>query len=163
MPQNTTFFRKSRGPKNLAWYASTLFGLGFFSAMPGTVGSAAGFLAFALFPVPWYAIVAVAGLAVWASEKHSREVGDHDPAEVILDEVVGTWAAMYGLPPGFSLPALFLFRIVDIIKPFPVNASERLPGGWGIVADDLVGGVMVNLILSGIQWLYFGGGWSVIF
>jgi len=69
---------------------------------------------------------------------------------------------MYGMPSGFFLPALFLFRVVDILKPFPVNASEKLPGGWGIMADDIVGGILVNLLLTFIRWLYIGGGWSHI-
>jgi phosphatidylglycerophosphatase A len=51
---------------------------------------------------------------------------------------------------------------VDILKPFPVNASEKLPGGWGIMADDIVGGILVNLLLTFFRWLYIGGGWSHI-
>ena len=68
---------------------------------------------------------------------------------------------MYGLPSGFFLPALFLFRVVDILKPFPINTAEKLPGGWGIMADDIVGGIIVNLILMLIRWLYLGGGWNL--
>ena len=65
------------------------------------------------------------------------------------------WISLYALPASLSLPAFFLFRVVDILKPFPVSAAERLPGGVGIMADDVVGGVMVNLFLhflNGYLW-----------
>ena len=163
MPLNTTFLRKLPGNKDFSWCAATLCGLGFFTAMPGTVGSVAAWLVFALYPVPLAGILAVVFLGVWASHQYSRKEGKTDPGEVIIDEVAGTWISMYGLPSGFFLPALFLFRIFDILKPFPVNASEKLPGGWGIMADDIVAGILENSILSVIRWLYFGGGWSSIF
>jgi phosphatidylglycerophosphatase A len=129
--------------------------------MPGTLGSLAAFFVYVVFPVPWYLIVAVAALGVYTSDVYSKKTGVTDPKEVIIDEVVGTWISMYALPSGFFIPALFLFRIIDILKPFPVNASEKLPGGWGIMADDIVGGILVNLILVLLRWLYFGGGWGL--
>jgi phosphatidylglycerophosphatase A len=163
MPLNTTFLRKLPGNKDFFWCAATLCGLGFFTAMPGTVGSVAAFFVFALYPIPLAGLLAVVVLGVWASHQYSLREGKTDPREVIIDEVAGTWIAMYGLPSGFFLPALFLFRIFDILKPFPVNAAEKLPGGWGIMADDIVAGILVNIILSVIRWLYFGGGWSFLF
>lgn len=163
MPLNTTFLRKLPGNKDFFWCAATLCGLGFFTTMPGTVGSVAAFFVFALYPIPLAGLLAVVVLGVWASHQYSLREGKTDPGEVIIDEVAGTWIAMYGLPSGFFLPALFLFRIFDILKPFPVNAAEKLPGGWGIMADDIVAGILVNIILSVIRWLYFGGGWSFLF
>ncbi|WP_341523897.1 phosphatidylglycerophosphatase A family protein [Fretibacterium fastidiosum] len=59
----------------------------------------------------------------------------------------------------FILPGFFLFRIVDILKPFPVSAAERLPGGVGIMADDLVGGAMVNLFLQALNSCFLRSGW----
>lgn len=154
--------RKYLGTKDIPWCIATLCGLGFISAMPGTLGSVAAFLLYVVFPVPWYLILATALVGVCVSQVYSKRIGVDDPKEVIIDEVVGVWIAMYGMPPGFFLPALFLFRVVDILKPFPVNASEKLPGGWGIMADDIVGGSIVNLILIFMRWLYIGGGWSRI-
>ena len=163
MGTNMTSTRNLQGKRNLPWCVSTLCGLGFFTSMPGTIGSVAAFLVYGFFPVPLAALLAVIVGGVWASHRYSIETGRTDPPEVIIDEVAGTWIAMWGLPPGYFLPALFLFRIIDILKPFPVNASEKLPGGWGIMADDIVGGVLVNLILMGVRWLYFQGGWEVLF
>jgi len=131
--------------------------------MPGTVGSIAAFLVYPVIPVPILAIIGIIALGVWTSHRYALQEGKKDPKEVIIDEVAGTWIAMFGLPSGFSLPALFLFRILDILKPFPVNASEKLPGGWGIMADDIVAGLLANIILTVIRWLYFGGGWNFLF
>ncbi|MGI6791290.1 phosphatidylglycerophosphatase A family protein [Aminivibrio sp.] len=158
-----TYLQKLPGNKNFYWHASTLCGLGFFSSMPGTVGSIAAFLVYPVIPVPILAIIGIIALGVWTSHRYAVQEGKKDPKEVIIDEVAGTWIAMFGLPSGFSLPALFLFRILDILKPFPVNASEKLPGGWGIMADDIVAGLLANIILTVIRWLYFGGGWNFLF
>jgi phosphatidylglycerophosphatase A len=162
MSQNTTFSQRSAANRDLPWWISTLCGLGFLTKAPGTLASVVAFFIYGFFPVPLYAIAAVFALGVWSSWKYCDRRGVEDPGEVVIDEVVGMWIAMYGHGGGFLLPALFLFRIVDIIKPFPVNLSERLPGGLGVMADDAVGGFLVNLILIGIHWLYYGGGWSAI-
>lgn len=151
-----------RMPGTLQGKISTLGGLGYLTHMPGTVGSVAAFLVAMIHPVPLWAIAAAAGLSVWASEGYARESGREDPPEVVADEAVGTWLALWGLPPGYGIPALFLFRVIDIIKPFPVSTSEKLPGGWGIVADDVVGGIMTNALLRGAAWLFFGGGLQLI-
>jgi len=163
MPLNMTYLQKLPGNKNFYWHISTLCGLGFFSSMPGTVGSIAAFLVYPVLPFPIAAIIGIVALGVWTSQRYASQEGKKDPKEVIIDEVAGTWIAMFGLPSGFSLPALFLFRILDILKPFPVNAAEKLPGGWGIMADDIVAGLLANIILTVIRWLYFGGGWNFLF
>lgn len=142
---------------------STLLGLGNFSPMPGTIASIAAFILYLLLTPSWWVILLLFVAGVYCSGIYSREKDRGDPSEVVIDELVGTWIAMYSLPPGLVLPALFLFRIIDILKPFPVNISEKLPGGLGIMADDAVGGIMTNLILWVIYWLYFRGGFSLIF
>ncbi len=147
-----------RMPGTWSGRISTLGGLGFLTGMPGTVGSFAAFLVAMVHPIPLWAIAAVAGVSVWASGAYAREAGREDPPEVVADEVVGTWLALWGLPLGYALPAFFLFRVIDIIKPFPVSTSEKLPGGWGIVADDALGGLMTNLLIRGVSWLFVGGG-----
>lgn len=163
MPLNMTYLQKLPGNKNFYWHVSTLCGLGFFSSMPGTVGSIAAFLVYPVLPVPLAAIIGIIVLGVWTSHRYAEQEGKKDPKEVIIDEVAGTWIALFDLPSVFSLPALFLFRIFDILKPFPVNASEKLPGGGGIMADDIVAGMLANIMLRVIRWLYFGGGLSFLF
>ena len=86
-------------------------------------------------------------------------MGAEDPGAIVVDEAVGMWVSLYALPVSFSLPAFFLFRVVDILKPFPVSTAERLPGGVGIMADDVVGGVMVNLFLQFLNGYLWGRGW----
>ena len=151
MLKNMISSRKYQGPRDFEWCVSTLCGLGFHSSMPGTLGSVAAFLVYILFPVPRYIILATVILGIYVSDAYSARKGVSDPSEVIIDEVAGVWIAMDSLPPFLFLPALFLFRVIDIIKPVPVNAFERLPGGWGIMADDCVGGLIVNLILIALQ------------
>lgn len=148
---------------SLAGAISTLGGLGFFSSMPGTLGSGVAFLFALILPIPLWGIVAVMFLGIWASDRYAAETCQKDPKEVVVDEVVGTWIAMYGLPAGSLLPALFLFRVIDILKPIPVSTAEKLPGGVGIVADDVVGGILSNLLLWGFHWLYYGGGFQYLF
>ncbi len=133
--------------------------LGFFSSMPGTLGSAAACAVSAVVPVPPSAIAAVAAVGVWAAGVSERELGRTDPGCVIIDEVVGMWLSVLFLPAKFLIPGFFLFRIVDILKPFPVSAMERLPGGLGIMADDVAGGLVVNVLLQIVNALFFNAGW----
>lgn len=152
-----------KGKERVCELVSTVGGIGKISKMPGTLGSIAAFLIAFLVPVKWWVILITLVIGIIVSENYQNMTGKKDPGEVVIDEVVGTWIAMYGLPSGFALPALFLFRIVDIIKPVPVCTVEKLPGGLGIMADDVVGGIMVNIILVTINWLFYRGGFSFLF
>jgi len=119
---------------------------------PGTLGSLAALLMFVPFrSMPWMVHLAVTALVlalgVFAAGRTEAALGAKDPPVVIIDEIVGCWAALLAIPP--SLPALLaafgLFRLFDIWKPFPVDRAERLPGGWGIMLDDLVAAAYANL------------------
>lgn len=142
---------------------STCFGIGFLTNMPGTVASAAAFLVYILVPVPLWLVLAVAVLGVVTAGRYSLGQNREDPSEVVIDEVIGTWIAMTGLSPGLGLPALFLFRVFDIIKPFPVNTAEKLPGGTGIIADDIVAGLYANVIVRAVEWLFLAGGLAAFY
>ncbi len=155
------------------WYGlvATAGGAGLSPWAPGTAGSFAALVAavllealFGLGRVPWALIlIATALLGTLAADRYARRIGVEDPKEVVIDEVAGYWAALWGLPPGYAVPAFFLFRIVDVLKPFPVSLAERLPGGIGIMADDLVGGIFVNLFLRVVTWLFLEGGFATLF
>jgi phosphatidylglycerophosphatase A len=82
-------------------------------------------------------------LGVPAATLVERESGRTDPGFVVIDEVAGQWIALVGSPADWrhGLIALVLFRVFDIAKPFPVRRFERLPGGWGIVFDDVAAGL----------------------
>jgi len=146
------------------WYipVSTCFGMGYISPMPGTVASIAAVVAAFFIPVSPLLILSVIVVGTIASGKYAAFSGKDDPGEIVVDEVAGMWIALMGLAPGYYVPAFGLFRILDIIKPFPVRNAEKLPGGIGIIADDIVAGIMANLILRGTSWLLFSGGLSRI-
>ncbi len=132
------------------------FGAGLFPFAPGTAGTIAALplILLAGFLGTGGKIIMLGlltGLAVWSSDFYSRRVGVKDPSEVVVDEVAGFFAAMaFWELSWFSLLAGFiLFRFFDILKPFPARRAERLPGGIGIVADDLVAGGYTALCLWG--------------
>lgn len=138
---------------------ATFFALGCFSRMPGTIGSmAACVIWLAAGGVPLWVILPVIAVGCVAADKYEKESGRTDPGECVIDEVAGYWISAYGLGMNFAVVALFAFRIIDILKPFPVNKAEKLPGGIGIMADDIVGGVMVNLLLRALYWFFVQGG-----
>jgi phosphatidylglycerophosphatase A len=133
---------------------ATAFGSGYSPFAPGTAGSAVGILLF--WPLagvawPWQlAAVAVVFLAgVVAAGRVARSVGLEDPGIVVVDEVAGQWLTLAGLPftPAVALAGFFLFRVMDVVKPWPARDLERLHGGWGIMADDIAAGVMAHLAL----------------
>jgi phosphatidylglycerophosphatase A len=93
--------------------------------------------------------VFAAALGGWAAENYVRERGVSDPSECVIDEVAGQFLACAFAPRtllGFAL-AFLLFRALDIFKPWPIYLAERLPGGLGIVADDVIAGVITGLII----------------
>lgn len=134
---------------------ATLGGLGRMTPAPGTVASILTvFAGFGLAILGGSALVLCAGLAAmaagaWAAERYAREYGVKDPSECVIDEVAGQFLACAFAPRtwlGYAI-AFFLFRVLDIIKPWPIGAAERLHGGLGIMADDVVAGVLAGLAL----------------
>jgi phosphatidylglycerophosphatase A len=133
---------------------ATAFGSGYSPFAPGTAGSAVGVLLFwPLAGAAWtwqlaaVAVVFFAGVA--AAGRVARSVGLEDPGIVVVDEVAGQWLTLAGLPftPAVALAGFFLFRVMDVVKPWPARDLERLHGGWGIMADDVAAGVMAHLAL----------------
>lgn len=131
---------------------ATLFGAGRARAVPGTFGTLAAIpaaivLGLLLPPLAFAAATAVlAGLAIWTSGLAARAMGLKDPRPVVIDEAAGLFVSLLFLPPtpATYVGAFVLFRLMDIVKPFPARRAEELPGGWGIVLDDLIAGVYAN-------------------
>ncbi len=134
-------------------------GCGYFPWAPGTAGSlgavAAAWLLVVVAGWPTLALAAAAvallAPAVWAAGRASRHFQNEDPQQVVIDEVLGQWIALAAAPErgwAYWLAAFLLFRAFDIWKPFPARAAERLPGGWGIVADDLVAGLYAAIVVA---------------
>ncbi len=92
---------------------------------------------------------------VFVSYKFEKVYGK-DPAECTIDEVVGTWIALLNIPKSLLLVVIsfFIWRALDIIKPFPARKSESLPGGWGIMVDDVIS-ALYTLIIMQILYHYF--------
>jgi phosphatidylglycerophosphatase A len=133
---------------------ATGFGCGYAPFAPGTAGSALGVLLFwplqRLTLAQQAAVGAVLFLVGVAAASHvARRVGQEDPSIVVWDEVIGMWVSLLALPfrPWIVILGFLLFRILDVVKPYPARDLERLPGGWGIMADDVMAGIYANLIL----------------
>ena len=151
----------------LALAIATWFGCGYWPWAPGTAGSAGGVLVawllvrYAGWP-PWALLLLMAActpVALWAAGRTARIVGRKDPGLVVVDEVLGQWialAAMHQWQWAWALAAFLLFRIFDIIKPWPVRQMEELPGGTGIVVDDLGAGAYAWIVMALLQLL---AGW----
>lgn len=98
------------------------------------------------------AIIILFFYGVFVAQKFEKKYGE-DPSECTVDEVVGTWIALIALPKTLliALTSFLIWRLLDIIKPFPARTSEKLPGGWGIMMDDVISGfytlIIVHLIV----------------
>jgi phosphatidylglycerophosphatase A len=132
---------------------ATAAGVGYVPFAPGTFGSAVGLLLWALLPtspaVHATTIVALSVAGTWSGTIAEQHFGRRDPAQVVIDEVVGMLITMFLNPVGWPGAAggFVLFRLADIIKPYPANRLERLRGGMGVMADDAIAAVYANLIL----------------
>jgi len=129
---------------------------------PGTAGSLVALVAVWVIPFSSFSLVLtlvfVTLAGVWASSRSERLLGRKDPGQVVIDEVAGMLLSVLTLPraPLTLLAAFLLFRLLDIVKPFPARQSQHLPGGIGVMADDLVAGAYTLVLLSGSRALF---GW----
>ena len=169
----------TRAPR-LTWWIATGFGSGYLKPAPGTWGSLAGLAAWLLLVgglrstawvlTPWILLTAPLGMslvAIWASDRVVRETGLKDPSFIVADEWAGIWFALTPLLFTITMqpqPLLLwtarlvapfmLFRLFDIWKPGVVDAAQRLPGGWGVVMDDVLAGLLAGLIAWPLdRWL----------
>jgi len=145
----------------VAWAIATWFGCGLVPKAPGTAGT--------LGAVPLYLLAARGGrpgvaaaaivvtvAGVWAASAVARDLGKKDPQVVVVDEVAGFLVTMLAVDVvrwETVVVGFLLFRLFDILKPWPVRALERLPGGWGIVLDDVAAGALGACVFAGLGWL----------
>jgi len=139
---------------------ATFFGAGRLRPGPGTWGSAAALLIWAMVarwtPVPfqWVVLVGLALLTIAtgipAATRFARALQVKDPPSVVIDEVAGQWITMLFVPVSWRtlLVGFILFRAFDILKPPPVRQLERLPEGTGIVMDDIAAGLYAQLVMQ---------------
>lgn len=146
---------------------ATCFGIGRIPFAPGTFAAAAA-LPFGILLVMRGSLAIMIGaiiaivVGVWACGQHAAKARVADPSECVLDEVAGQWIALvpialYGRPFDWRPYAIgfLLFRFFDVLKFWPMSAGERLPGGLGVVADD----VLAGLFAAALLWLALSNGW----
>jgi phosphatidylglycerophosphatase A len=136
-------------------FVATCGYLGYVPVAPGTFGSAAGLALFAAvryvgWPVAEVGVILlVLAVGVWSGNIAEKHFGSVDPAPVVLDEVLGMLITLALVPVNAAgaIAGFLLFRLFDVIKPWPANRLEALPGGLGVMADDAMAAVYGNLAL----------------
>jgi phosphatidylglycerophosphatase A len=145
--------------QRLALLVATAGGVGYAPVAPGTVASAvtvsALWLAAPSRPALVAFVLAVAAVGTWAGQEAERLLGRKDPGLIVIDEVAGMALAALALPPTAAalLVAFVCFRVFDVVKPYPANALQRLHGGVGVMADDLVAGFYAAAVVLTIHAL----------
>ena len=141
--------------------------LGHVPVAPGTFGSALGLVVFFAVRsadstlVELSTIILLFAVGIWAGTVAERHYGGVDPAPVVLDEVVGMLITLALLPVSATgaIVGFFVFRVFDVVKPWPSARFERLPGGLGVMADDGMAGLYGNLAMRGL--IAVAPGWLV--
>ncbi len=128
---------------------------------PGTFGSAAGLLTFwavratGSLAVELAVLLAVTAVGVVAATRAESATGRRDPGLIVIDETAGMLLTLAAVPVGLggAVVGFLAFRLFDIVKPFPARRAERLPGGLGVMADDLVAGLYAQVLLRLFLWV----------
>lgn len=137
------------------------FGSGLSPRAPGTVGTLVAvplYFTFADSGLAAYSLVLIVAaiLGVWLCGAATRQLGVHDHPGIVWDEWVGFWITLWALPVEWQwvLSGFVVFRVFDILKPWPISLMDRrVPGGLGVMADDIVAGIMACGTLHVAHWL----------
>lgn len=129
---------------------------------PGTFGTLAAIIPFFWFQqlaLPWYLLMLVVttAIGIWLCDRTSKDIGVHDHGGIVWDEFVGFWLTMFMAPAGWEwiVVGFILFRIFDIIKPWPIKwADQKVSGGLGIMLDDILAGIYALIILQLIAYFW---------
>jgi len=138
---------------------ATVGGVGWAPVAPGTVASALTAVVLGLVPLSRTGViigfVAVTLIGTWAAEHAERALGDKDPGAIVIDEVAGMTLSVLLLP--LTVPVLavafVLFRVFDVLKPSPARQAQALPGGLGVMVDDLIAGLYALAIVAALRAL----------
>jgi phosphatidylglycerophosphatase A len=144
--------------RRLGLFVATCGYLGYVPIAPGTFGSALGLGVFfavretASVPVEIAAIVILFAVGVWSGTMAEHHFGGIDPGPVVIDEVVGMLITLAFIPVtvGGAVVGFLVFRVLDVVKPWPSARFERLPGGLGVMADDGMAAIYGNLLMQGL-------------
>ena len=146
----------------LARIISTGLAVGYSPLAPGTMGSLVILIVYWICPEMnslqlLSVIIGLTVLGIYTATVTEREMQNkfgqdkgHDPGIIVIDEIIGMLIALFSLPKTslFMIIAFILFRIFDIMKPYPARRMEKLPAGWGIVMDDVIAGIYANLVIQ---------------
>jgi phosphatidylglycerophosphatase A len=143
----------------VATVIATAGGAGYSPVAPGTAGTLVAVVALWLVPLSTFALLiataVVTALGIWAGARVERAVGRKDPGVVVIDEVAGMMVSVLAVPRSVPVlvAAFFLFRFFDVVKPPPANRLQALPGGLGIMVDDLIAGAYALVVLLAARHL----------
>lgn len=146
----------------LAIFICTFGYVGYFPVAPGTAGSLAGLAVYGLLRwsgLGWLAdavvIAVLFALGTWSGTHAERHFGTTDPGPGVVDEVVGMLVTLFLVPASWTaaLVGFVVFRVLDVVKPYPASRFERFPGGMGMMADDLMSAAYSNLVLQALVWI----------
>jgi phosphatidylglycerophosphatase A len=138
---------------------ATGFGSGLSPFAPGTMGTLVGVvICFLCLPLPWpmrlLIVIALSALSIYVAGQAEIIYQKKDDQRIVIDEIIGLQITM--LPVAINVLHLcagfVLFRVFDILKPFPINNLQRLPGGWGVVADDVLAGIYAAVIMFTLNY-----------
>jgi phosphatidylglycerophosphatase A len=149
--------------KQINWFEK-LIGSGFYTGyVPIASGTFGSLVAIVIYIIPGFerleiiipAIIVLFFYGLFVSSKFEKVYGK-DPSQCTVDEVVGTWIALIALPKSFLIvfTTFLIWRVLDIIKPFPARTSEKLPGGFGIMIDDVISGFYTLVIVHLFVYIF---------
>jgi phosphatidylglycerophosphatase A len=144
--------------RRLGVFIATCAHVGYAPVAPGTWGSAVGLLVYyvvrrqASTPIELGVIAVILLIGLWAATEAEHHFGGIDPGPVVIDEVIGMLItlAVHPVNVAGAVAGFFIFRVLDVVKPWPARRLELLPGGFGVVLDDVMAGVYGNLLIWGL-------------
>ena len=144
--------------RRLGVFIATCAHVGYAPVAPGTFGSAVGLVVYYLVrrqastAVELGAIAVILVVGLWSATEAEHHFGGIDPGPVVIDEVIGMLItlALHPVNVAGAIVGFFIFRVLDVVKPWPARRLELLPGGFGVVLDDVMAGVYGNLLMWGL-------------
>jgi len=140
-------------------FLATGFFVGYSPFAPGTMGTLLGFLLYAVLPTSvtfyWILILCLTIGGIMISHRAEKIIGQVDSSRIVIDEICGYFIVMAFLPKALGLMILgfIIYRFLDVVKIYPMKKFEMLPGGLGIMLDDIYGGIITNLVLHIVRRL----------
>lgn len=125
------------------------FGTGYFPKSPGTAGSAAALVITYFYGFNWWQLIILCVMGVFICGRGEKTFAQLDDPRIVFDEFCGMFIAAWGISDPLLLFIAFgLFRFFDIVKPLFINRLQELPGGWGVMADDIAAGIAARVLLA---------------